>query len=140
MCCPLYENKRRHIPFLSTLGMKKSVFILFMAVLLSSCDQWKAERLVSSFLKENLKEEYDFSKKYNDLDSTFNITDSIVGVMRMREDKNEKFNTPIKYVEGAPTRPLMIERVRLKENDSTTYTMTFYLDKELTRVVAFKEN
>lgn len=123
-----------------TIIMKRMLICLFVAVLLSGCDQWKAERLVSSFLKENLKEEYDFSKKYNDLDSTFNITDSVVNVMRKMAGKNEKFKNPIHYEEGPTTRPLMIERVKMKENDTTTFTMTFYLDKELKRVVAFKEN
>ena len=120
--------------------MKKPIILFLLALALVGCDQWKAEHLVGNFLDDNLKEEFDFSRKYNDIDSTFNVTDSMVNVLRRQADKYVEFNTPISYEPGQVGRPLVIQRVKMKQNDSTELNMTFYLDKELTRVVAFKEN
>ena len=121
--------------------MKKPfILLLLLGLTFVGCEQWKAERLVGNFLDDNLKKEYDFSRKYNDIDSTFNVTDSMVDVLRQQANKYVEFNTPISYEPGKATRPLIIERVRMKQDDSTQTNMTFYLDKELTRVVAFKEN
>jgi hypothetical protein len=122
--------------------MRISHIIIGISILLfTACgEQNKAEKLVDSFMEENL---IDASKlndvDYKKIDSTKIITDSIVNILRKTAENIPHYKQNIKYTPGEIGNKLIITRVTYSI-DTQKYQDTYYLDAELTRVVAFKNN
>ncbi|MGN1264131.1 MAG: hypothetical protein ACI4TW_08830 [Prevotella sp.] len=119
----------------------KGLLFCTTMLLLASCgQQHKAEILVEDFMDKNLKSSsevsiIDFAK----IDSTKHINDSIVMNMRAVAEQSERYKQGIDYDNGKYGKTLITLRVQYRlAND--TCSDTYYLDKDLTKVVAFKTN
>ena len=119
--------------------MKRIYIIIGIALLLfASCGrQQEANSIVKDFMKAHVE---DYSKvsylEFYDVDSTRNISDSLIQVLHGRTPAH--FSRNISYQQrGGKT--LWHIRTRYLLDDDTC-SATFYLDKEMTGVVAFKEN
>ena len=123
--------------------MRKFLLSITLAAmtLLSACsNEDKAHSLVKDFLNDNLSVDFSIDS-YQRFDSTKMVTPA--AVQKMRESVTE-----IKMYENKPTfadytegQQLLYLRVKFTLDDDTTkYVQTFYLDNQLQRVVAVKEN
>ena len=110
-------------------------------LLFASCGpQAEAEELVEQFMEQNMREGLKPSSvHFTDIDSTHAMTDSIVISLRQLARQAKRYQPNIKYAPDEPFRKLMITRVKYKIDDQEC-SDTYYLDMDLTRVVAFKEN
>lgn len=129
--------------------MKKIRLFLALGLVIAlatSCDeQHKAQSLVKDFLNENLEEKDCSYERFSKLTPTAMINQNVVKVMRRHMSQMPYVKKKINYQDGA-TLPdtLLYMRATYKLTDKTgkeqELTQTFYMDKALTRVVAFKEN
>lgn len=127
--------------------MRKLFFVLTLGLVLvfTSCgDQHKAQSLVKDFLKENLENEDCSFERFSQLTPTAMIDLDRVKSMRQEMSKLPYIKADINYSEGELPDTLLYLRAtyKLTGNDGKDQelTQTFYLDKGLTRVVAFKQN
>ncbi|MBQ7420395.1 MAG: hypothetical protein IJV17_06650 [Prevotella sp.] len=123
--------------------MRHLIYILTSLPLLlfASCGpQAEAEQLVEQFMEQNMREDLKPSSvHFTDIDSTHAITDSIIISLRQTARQAKRYQPKIQYAPDEPFRKLIITRVRYDLGDEEC-SDTYYLDMELTRVVAFKEN
>lgn len=123
--------------------MKQYLYILIgMSLLLfASCGpQQEAEELVEQFMKQNMKEELDISGlHFMDIDSTRLVNDSVVISLRQQAKRASRYQGNIKYAPDQPFKQLITIRVKYYIEEKE-YSDTYYLDMDLTRIVAFKEN
>lgn len=119
--------------------MKHIYIIIGIALLLFvSCGrQQTAKSIVKDFMEAHVE---DYSKvsylEFYDIDSTRNISDSLIQVLHGRTPAH--FSKNISYQKrGGKTLWLIRTRYLMDED---TCSATFYLDKDMTGVVAFKEN
>lgn len=123
--------------------MKQYLYIIIgMSLLLfASCGpQQEAEELVEQFMKQNMKEELDISGlHFTDIDSTRLINDSVVISLRQLAKRASRYQGNIKYAPDQPFKQLITTRVKYYIEEKE-YSDTYYLDMDLTRIVAFKEN
>ncbi len=128
--------------------MKKILFSItlgLMLVLTSCGDQHKAQSLVKDFLNENLEEGNDCSfERFTQLTPTAMIDMGRVKSMRNDMEHQPYIKSNINYPEGALPDTLMYIRATYKLKGKTgkdeELTQTFYMDKALTKVIAFKQN
>ena len=116
-----------------------------MLVVTSCGDQHKAQSLVKDFLQDNLKEGNDCSfERFSQLTPTAMIDFNRVKSMRKDMDRLPYIKSSIKYQEGSLPDTLLYIRATYKLKGNTDkdeeLTQTFYMDKALTRVIAFKQN
>ncbi len=123
--------------------MKQYLYILIgMSLLLfASCGpQQEAEELVEQFMKQNMKEELDISGlHFMDIDSTRLVNDSVVISLRQQAKRASRYQGNIKYAPDQPFKQLITIRAKYYIEEKE-YSDTYYLDMDLTRIVAFKEN
>lgn len=123
--------------------MKQYLYILIgMSLLLfASCGpQQEAEELVEQFMKQNMKEEIDISGlHFMDIDSTRLVNDSVVISLRQQAKRASRYQGNIKYAPDQPFKQLITIRAKYYIEEKE-YSDTYYLDMDLTRIVAFKEN
>ena len=119
--------------------MKRIYIIIGITLLLFvSCGrQQTAKSIVKDFMEAHVE---DYSKvsylEFRDIDSTRNISDSLIQVLHGRTPAH--FSKNISYQQrGGKTLWLIRTRYLMDED---TCSATFYLDKDMTGVVAFKEN
>lgn len=109
-----------------------------MLLLTASCGrQQQAKSVVKDFMEQYLADasRLDYVS-FSSIDSTRTISDSLISVLRQNVPGH--FRSPISYQERqVPT--LIHTRVRYLLG-SDTLSATFYLDPQLTGVIAFKEN
>lgn len=115
-----------------------AVVIIIMAAFASCAGNREAKKVVREFLDTNLKAESYDTEYFSKVDSTFLITDSLVGVMRKNTQACRLFRD-IKYAEGGKTKKLNFIMVRYRIGDKTI-RQTFYLDDMTTRVVCLKND
>ena len=119
--------------------MKHIYIIIGVALLLfTSCGrQYKAKSIVKDFMEAHVE---DYSKvsylDFNDIDSTRNISDSLIQVLHGRTPAH--FSRHISYQPRAGKTLWLIRTRYLMDED--TCSATFYIDKDMMGVVAFKEN
>ena len=119
--------------------MKHIYIIIGVALLLFvSCGrQQTAKSIVKDFMEAHVE---DYSKvsylEFCDIDSTSNISDSLIQVLHGRTPAH--FSKNISYQQRAGKTLWLIRTRYLMDED--TCSATFYLDKDMTGVVAFKEN
>ncbi|MCI6160970.1 MAG: hypothetical protein PUH24_05695 [Prevotellaceae bacterium] len=118
--------------------MKKLILSAISIILLVSCGkQHKATSTVKDFLDKNLVNT-DYSTDLMKLDSTHLLTELSIKKMRATAQNDKKFKGNIPY--GKNTSDVYIyTRMKLVQDNDTTIR-TFYLDHNMTQVVAFKEN
>ena len=116
-----------------------AVFILVLA-LLGCGRQHKAESLISNFVEKNIARS-DYSLSFSAADSTKNLTDSMITVMKTAAGSNKLYKKPIQYggYKGN-TNTYAFVKVMIVCGKNDTLRQTFYLDHQLTNVIAFKEN
>lgn len=123
--------------------MRHLIYIIIgiAPLLFASCGpQSEAEELVEQFMEQNMREELrPSSLHFTDIDSTHAMTDSIVISLRQQAKRSSRYQGTIKYAPDEPFKKLIVTRVRY-ELDDQECSDTYYLDMDLTRVVAFKEN
>lgn len=105
-------------------------------VALSCGEQHKAENAVKDFLDQNMTVS-GYSISFNKIDSTRNLTDSMITVMKNDAKRNKLFKQNIEY--GTGNKPYIFTKTKIC-NDKDTVSYTFYLDKMLKNVIAFKMN
>lgn len=128
--------------------MKKILWILalgFMLVFTSCGDQHKAQSLVKDFMSEILEEGNDCSfDRFSRLTPTAMISFDQVKTMRKQMGKLPYIKKNINYKDGAYPDTLLYIRATYDltshEGNKQQITQTFYMDKALTRIIAFKEN
>lgn len=119
-----------------------SITIVSLVLLLTSCgQQHEAEALVEDFMDKNMKDEVSINaRRFTDIDSTFLLTNDVIQKMRNKiADGGQRYKKGIKFADGNPTRKLFITRVKYYV-DTLECSDTYYLNADLTHIVAFKEN
>ena len=119
-----------------------SITIVSLVLLLTSCgQQHEAEALVEDFMDKNMKDEVSINaRRFTDIDSTFLLTNDVIQKMRNKAAAGgQRYKKGIKYADGNPTRKLFITRVKYYV-DTLECSDTYYLNADLTHIVAFKEN
>ena len=113
------------------------ISVISMMLLTVSCGkQYHAEKAVKAFVEANAKNPETMTKRdFADVGTTRHISDSLISVMRQRGA--ELFKKDISYPEIAPEGDLYYLRMKYI-HDGDTLQNTFYLNQELTEVVAFK--
>ena len=97
--------------------------------------QHDAEQTVKAFIEANMQDDVEISDRdFADLGTTSLISDSLIDQMRQRGA--ELYKQGITYPK-APDGELYYLRMRYV-HDGDTLQNTFYLNQELTEVVAFK--
>ena len=105
-------------------------------LLLASCGQrYEAKQLVKAFVKEHATEEIDISS-FSDLDSTKVISDSLLQVLQTNATKDPLFKD-VSFTAQRTSPTLLFIRMRYGA-DSLNQSRTFYFDKDLTSIIAFK--
>lgn len=103
-----------------------------------------AKSLVKDFLNENLENEDCSYEHFSQLNQTAMIDFNKVKSMRQEMSKLPYIKKNIDYNDGTFPDTLLYIRAtyQLTDHDGKKQeiTQTFYLDKALTRVIAFKEN
>ena len=128
--------------------MKNKLTFLAMGLVLAltSCgDQHKAQSLVKDFLNENLEERDCSYERFSRLTPTAMIDMNGVKDMRQHMSQMPYMKKNINYQDAsAISDTLLYIRATYKLTNKTgkeqELTQTFYMDKALTRIVAFKEN
>lgn len=114
--------------------MKHSLYIIIgvALLLLVSCGKrQQAKSVVKDFMEQSLHKEVAYVE-FSDIDSTHAISDSLLQALRLRGPKD------VQYMERNGN-TLFYIRAKYVEGQDTCST-TFYLDKEVAGVIAFKEN
>ena len=110
-------------------------------LLFASCgQQHDAEVLVKDFMKQYMKSDLAITgRHFTHIDSTTLLSDSIINRLRLSAKNALRYQRNIPYQYGKATKPLYVVRVKY-HIDTTAYSDTYYLNHELTDIVAFKEN
>ena len=124
---------------LSNKKMKKLLYLSAFVLVLCGCGQkHKAKALIGSFVEENTTLG-DMRRSYDKVDSTFKLTDSIIQNMQKHAPALPHFKKDITFGQPRAGEPILYTRTRFtSENDTLHYT--FYMDRDLTQVIACKEN
>lgn len=129
--------------------MRKTKTTLLLAVcslLLASCgEQRRAQGLVEDFLDENIvaADDYDF-ERFSPIGKTAMIDSTGINRMRSEVERLPFVKKGIKYDKIPLPDTLSYIRATFKVTDKggkeQQCTQTFYMDKELKHIIAFKEN
>lgn len=125
--------------------MKKFSYILLLGVFVfTSCGQkYEAHKLITKFMDNNMKDPSIISdRNFSKIDSTFYVTDSMVNDMKTKAKSNKLYKENIHYTSGSLPGKIIFIKVWFKTKDASgkeqKNTATYYLDKDITRVIAFK--
>ena len=106
-------------------------------LLLVSCGQrHQAKSLVKDFVKAYATEEIDITS-FSDLDSTKVISDSLLQAMRTKALNDPLFKKGFQFTAERNGSTLLYIRMKYGD-DSLGMSKTFYFDRDLTGIVAFK--
>lgn len=112
----------------------KIIIICSITLVAVSCGkQHKAESAVKDFLDQNMTAA-DYSISFNKIDSTKNLTDSMIIVMKIVR-KKQAFQEEHRIRNG--NKPYIFTKTKIC-NGKDTVPYTFYLDNTLKNVIAFK--
>jgi len=117
--------------------------IIGIAVLLPvACgQQHQAKEVIEDFVEQFSSDPSAYSSiTIVRFDSTHVLSDSIVAKMRANADTIQRFKTKqIKYTDGSKGKKVFVARIKYTIHDAE-YSDTYYLDDQLTHVIAFKSN
>lgn len=118
----------------------KSLFkAMTLALMLTACgNQHKTETVVNDFLAENMKQT-DYKIEFSNIDSTALVSDSAIIRMRKASLVNNIYKQPLKYIDAKSNDKYIYTQARIYIGNDTI-SQTFYLDMQMTGVVAFKKN
>jgi hypothetical protein len=111
-----------------------------MAVMICSCtDTNKAQGLVNSFMKENMEDNVELTNvTFSKLDSTTRVSDSTLKAMQTEANRIPLYKKNLTFNKKTSS-PLLFISVKYRTaNDSTLRQQTFYIDKDITDIVAVK--
>lgn len=116
------------------------IFALAAGVLLMcACGKrYKAESTVKNFVGENILVK-DYSMDFAKFDSTVHLNDSILTRMKISARGNSLFKKNINYGTTAGKGKYAYVQTKIYTGKDTL-THTFYLDMNLSEVIAFKRN
>jgi len=123
--------------------MKTTYYIsAFLSILiLIGCGQKRsAQQLIGKFLDENLVDNQISNKNFSEIDSTFYITDHIIGTMRKQVEKERIVKPNIEYGKQEKNRKLLFMSVSYLNSNGSKQKLTFYMNSELKNIVAFKQD
>lgn len=110
-----------------------------MAVAMLSCgDDHRAHALVDDYMEAHMAFDDYSVERYMPLDSTSLITPEALGLMQAAIARTHYFRQAPFAAQPLPPKLLFV-RVKCKQGDKP-FALTFYLDPDLTKVVAVKEN
>ena len=111
-----------------------------MLLFVSCGQQHQAKEIIQDFVDQNATEPSSRSSiSFVKFDSTRVINDSIILAMRANADTIKRYVKLVKYAEGSFGGKLYVARITYTI-DGVEYSDTYYLDDQLSRVVAFKSN
>ena len=121
--------------------MRKIIYLILGAVCMISCGQrHEAKTVVRDFIREQMKTD-DYALVFGRLDSTYRISDSIMGDLQKRSTTDTLFKQPMQLgdYQGVKTKLVLTAKIIMKDD---TLKRTFYLDPNLKakRILAIKEN
>ena len=113
------------------------IIIGILALLLfTACgQQYQAKSLVKDFVKEHATEELNITD-FSDLDSTRVISDSLLQAIQQNAANDPLFKD-VDFSAAKATSTLLYIRMRYQK-DTLELSKTFYFDKDLSAVIAFK--
>ena len=118
--------------------MRKVIILFICSLVFVACgDGGKATSVIGDFLKANLADS-EYSTKVLAMDSTKNLSDSIITSMRNEAASDKFFKKNIQWGNHNGGKLVYVRLRILQLND--TLVRTFYLDPEMKSVVAFKLN
>ncbi len=127
--------------------MKGKITIILMSVMLlfTACgEQHKAQSLVKDFLNENLIDKDCCFERFSKLKPTAMINAERLQTMRKDIETLPIIKKGIKYNDEALPDTLLYIRATYqltsKDGKKDKYTQTFYMDKAITHIIAFKKN
>ena len=113
-----------------------NTIICLVVLLLASCGkQHTAEQTVKDFVAQNMKDGVETKRiDFGDLGTTRHLNDSLV--TKLRNTGSPLYKSGIAYGQVPAGEVYYLRMIYLHEGD--TLQNTFYLDKELKEVIAFK--
>jgi len=119
--------------------MKKIIPFLLIVILMTACgEKRQAKTVVKEFLDANLTYA-DYQFDVMSFDSTFKMKEGVIETLRMESKKDKLFKPNIHFAADNTTGKYTFSRVMVI-HEQDTLMRTFYFNKELTQVIAFKEN
>ena len=117
------------------------IIISMALLLLTACgQQYQAKSVIQDFVDQYVTEPASRSSvSIVKFDSTRVLKDSLIQAMRTNADTIQRYVKPIRYAEGEVGSKLFVARISYTIYD-VEYSDTYYLDEQLTRVIAFKSN
>jgi uncharacterized lipoprotein YehR (DUF1307 family) len=125
------------------MNKKPIIFSLFVILMLSGCGkQYKVKKIVEDFMDTNISQKYsDFS--VIKFDSTDYVADSMISVMRNNVDTSSIYKRDVKFTKRNNTRLLFLTSSFKAIDRNGKYVkqcQTFYINKDMSGVVSFKNN
>lgn len=124
---------------------KFSIFFLGFMLLFTSCgEQHKAQSLVKDFLNENLIDNDCSYERFGKLTPTAMINADRLAAMRKDIETLPIVKKGIRYKSNDLPDTLLYIRATYKltgkNGEKEKFTQTFYMDKGITHIIAFKKN
>ena len=125
--------------------IKFSILFLGIVLLFTSCgEQHKAQSLVKDFLNENLIDNDCSFERFSKLKTTAMITANRLADMRKDIETLPIVKKGIQYESSELPDTLLYIRATYqltgKNGKKEKFTQTFYMDKGITHIIAFKKN
>lgn len=116
----------------------QGVVAMVVATALSCSGEKKnAERLIETFLQEQLKGDYS-NLTFSPLDSTFHLNDSVLQALQHQNARTFRWKAPLKAKAVSSKKFFMQVEYRLE--NAQTVKQTFYMNDDLTQILAVKED
>lgn len=120
--------------------IKQALLVPAMLALASCGPQHQAESVVKDFLQSNVADNSTLQiSDFGDLDSTRYLNDSTISMLRAQVEKSPIYNKGIEYADRKDAQMLMFLRVTYNVNGKEHHD-TYYLNKDMTNVIAIKNN
>ena len=117
---------------------KALLYIIMCSLALAACgNRRKAVGAVDDFLRQNLVNA-EFKTEFISMDSTYKVRDSVLIALQQQAPQDKAFKKDIHWDQPAPGKIIYVRLRVIQQKD--TMTRTFYLDPEMTKVLAFKQN
>ena len=113
------------------------VAIIIATTLSCNTEKKNAERLIETFLQEQLKTGF-LNLSFSPLDSTFHLNDSVLNALQVQNRKAFHWNAPAKTGTNEPKKLFM--QVKYQLENGRTVKQTFYMNGALTQILAVKED
>lgn len=121
------------------MGIRQKALFLCAATLFLSCGQGiNNEKLIKTFLDENITDKGISELSFSQTDSTVHVSDSTIKSLRASTAKLPIFKKKIEYGERQNTKKMYYVHVEYKTSDGKRMRHTVYLDDKMQHVVCLK--